>query len=120
MLWKWRGGGASPQCMTEAEARVLRTDRNQDRHGLHCRMCGGRVRAQGFKAETQTVDLLQVRENQKGAEDNGKQPVNIHTDDLCSHSKQALCSFSSFVPKFEKVHFHQEVLAASFIFLRRS
>ena len=37
MLWKWRGRGASLQCMTEAETRV-HTDRNKDRHGLsHCR-----------------------------------------------------------------------------------
>lgn len=32
-----------------------------------------------------------------------------------SPTKQALCSFSSFVLKFKKVHFHQEVLSMSLI-----
>lgn len=41
MLWKWRGGGASPRCLTEAETRVLRTDRNKDRHGLSHRRTQG-------------------------------------------------------------------------------
>lgn len=57
MLWKWRGGGASPRCMTEAETRV-RADRNKDRHGLsRGGICGADLRAQvwalqGFVAVT--------------------------------------------------------------------